>query len=171
MPLNRGQMKNRISQFVERKTIEQTLRLTVFLGGILLLGPISALTQEQSFPLPSTTGAVGKKVPAALAEIKAHLLTVSAGGWQDLQATGTLTYPDGNAHPAVLYLRGAKYSRLDIEMDSGTRSLRLSGFVGSLLDEKANQETLPPAASSAGTSAAAAPVNSMLRTRIRTSAT
>jgi len=150
MPSNREQMKNRVAQFAQRKAIVQSSIGAVILWSVLLLMPISALTQEQSFPLPSTTGAVGKKDPGALTEIKAHLLTVSAAGWQDLQATGTLTYPDGNPHPATLFLMGSRYSRLDIEMGSGVRSLRLSGFVGSYQHEKGNQGTLPSAASSSG---------------------
>jgi hypothetical protein len=108
------------------------------------------MAQEQSFPLPSITGTLGNKDPGALAEIKAYLLAVSATGWQSLEGTGTLTFQDGNVHSALLYLKGAKYSRLDITMDSGIRSLRVSGFAGRSQDEKGNTGVLAPTTSSAG---------------------
>jgi hypothetical protein len=117
---------------------------------VLAITPSLALAQEQSFPLPATTGALGKRDAGALAEIKAHLMAVLVAGWQDLQATGTLTYPDGDVHSATLYLMGAKRARLDIEMAAGTRSVRLGGFAGRYQDEEGNQGSLPPATSSAG---------------------
>jgi hypothetical protein len=117
---------------------------------LLAIAPVSVSAQEQSFPLPSTTGTLGNKDAGALAEIKAHLLAASATGWQGLEGTGTLTYPDGDVHSALLYLRGSKYSRLDITMDSGTRSLRVSGIAGRFQDEKGNPGVLHPATSSAG---------------------
>jgi hypothetical protein len=120
------------------------------LFSLLVIVPASVSAQKQSFPLPSTTGILGHKDAGAFAEIKAHLLAVSATGWQGLEGTGTLTYPNGDVHSALLYLRGAKYSRLDITMDSGTRSLRVSGFAGRFQDEKGNPGVLPPATSSAG---------------------
>ena len=145
MPSNRGRMKNQVFQSAQQNVIR-----AVLLCCVLMLAPRFAFTQEQSFPLPTTTGAVGKKDSGALAEIKAHLLTVSASGWQDLQATGTLTYPDSDTHPATLYLMGSKYSRLDIEMGAGTRSLRIGGFAGRFQDEQGNQGSLPPGTSCAG---------------------
>lgn len=120
------------------------------LWGILMLLPFSVLAQGQNFPLPSTTGKLGNKDAGALAEIKAYLQAVSATGWQSLEGTGTLTFQDGNVHSAILYLKGAKYSRLDITMDSGTRSLRVSGFAARFQDEKGNSGTLTPTTSSAG---------------------
>jgi len=120
------------------------------LWGLLVVAPVSVSAQDQNFPLPSTTGTLGHKDAAALAEIKAHLLAVSATGWQGLEGTGTLTYPDGDVHSALLYLRGSKRSRLDITMASGTRSLRVSGFAGRFQDEKGIFGVLPPATSSAG---------------------
>lgn len=116
----------------------------------LAIAPAFTPAQEQSFPFPSTTGTLGKKDAGALTEIKAHLMAASAAGWQDLQATGTLTYPDGDTYSATLYLMGAKHARLDIEMAAGTRSVRISGFAGQYQDEEGNQGSLPPATSSAG---------------------
>lgn len=124
--------------------------LAVILCGLLTLEPCSAFTQEQRFPLPSTTGVVGKKDSGAVAEIRAHLLAVSSADWHSLQATGTLTYPEGDTHAATLYLMGATYSRLDIEMGAGMRSLRVQGTAGRFQDERGNQGTLPPGTSCAG---------------------
>jgi hypothetical protein len=136
-------MKNRIFSYALRNAM-----LPVFLCG--LLASSCAFAQERRFPLPSTTGVVGKKDAGAAAEIKAHLQAVSAAGWQSLQATGTLTYPEGDTHAATLYLMGARYSRLDIEMGSGLRSLRVQGTDGRFQDERGNQGSLPPGTSSAG---------------------
>ena len=138
-------MKYRVSQSTQRQTIALSSMLC-----LLLLMPLSVLGQEQSFPLPSTTGVIGKKDPGALAEIKAHLLAAEASGWQALQATGTLTYPEGDAHEAMLYLTGARHSRLDIKMGAGTRSLRVQGAAGRFQDEQGNQGFLPPGTSCAG---------------------
>jgi hypothetical protein len=118
--------------------------------GVFMLAPVYARTQEQSFPMPSATGALGKKDAGALAEIRAHLLSVSAAGWQALEATGTLTYPDGTTHAATLYLMGSNNSRLDIEMEAGTRSLRQSGFAGRFQHENGTRGSLPPATAGAG---------------------
>ena len=117
----------------------------------LVIGlPYYARAQEQSLPSPTTTGVLGKKDASALAEINAHLQAVGAGGWQGLEATGTLTFPDGTSHAASLFLAGSKSQRLDIEMESGSRSLRLGGFAGRFRDERGNQGSLPSATSSAG---------------------
>jgi hypothetical protein len=142
--LGRGLYSAKCGAFVRNRAF------ALVLWSILMVLPVSVLAQEQGFPLPSTTGTLGNKDAGAIAEIKAHLLVVSATGWRGLEGTGTLTYPDGDAHSALLYLRGSKYSRLDITMDSGTRSLRVSGFAGRFQDEKGNPGVLPPATSSAG---------------------
>lgn len=121
--------------------------------GLLMLVPGTACTQEQSvpeLPAPTTTGVLGKKDAGALTEVTAHLLAVSATGWQGLEATGTLTYPTGGTHTATLYLMGSTNSRLDIEMGSGMRSLRQSGVAGRFEDEKGNWGSLPPATAGAG---------------------
>jgi hypothetical protein len=112
--------------------------------------PYCARAQEQRLPSPSTTGILGKKDASALAEINAHLQAVGAGGWQSLEATGTLTFPDGTSHAASLFLAGSKLQRLDIEMESGSRSIRLGGFAGRFQDERGNKGSLPPATASAG---------------------
>jgi hypothetical protein len=124
--------------------------LALALMGLLVLVPICARTQEQGFPMPSATGVLGRKDAGALGEIKAHLLAVSAAGWQALEATGTLTYPDGAAHEATLYLMGANNSRLDIKMEAGTRSFRQSGFAARFQHENGNHGSLPPATAGAG---------------------
>jgi hypothetical protein len=120
------------------------------LWGFAMLGPICAQGQEQSFPTPATSGVLGRKDAGAFAEIRAHLSAVSASGWQSLEATGTLTYPGGDTHVATLYLMGSNDSRLDIEMEAGTRSLRQSGFVARFQHENGNRGSLPPATASAG---------------------
>jgi hypothetical protein len=134
----------------DQKIVTLNKLFALFLSSILMGLPISTMAQEQNFPLPSTTGILGNKDAGALAEINAYLVAVSTTGWQNLQGTGTLTFPNGDMHPASLYLRESKYSRLDITMDSGTRSLRVSGFVGRFRDEKGNAGVLTPASSGAG---------------------
>lgn len=99
----------------------------------------SSGTQAVDFPMPATTGTLGTKVPNALAEITAHLQVVSATGWQDLEATGTLSLSKDDVHSATLSLSGSAYSRLDITMDSGTRSLRIADSKGKFVDEKGNK--------------------------------
>ena len=74
----------------------------------------------QSFPAPPTTGILGSKDATALAgEIAKYLQVASIAAWSDLEASGTLTFPGGDAHSAELYLSGTQNSRLDIVMDSG----------------------------------------------------
>jgi hypothetical protein len=124
--------------------------LALVLSSFLMTLPAKSLAQEQSFPSPSTTGTVGTKDAGAITEIKQHLQAVSGAGWQDLKGTGILTYPSGDTHKASLYLMGSDSSRLDIAMDSGTRSLRITGAIGRFQDEKGNQGSLPPATSSTG---------------------
>jgi hypothetical protein len=124
----------------------------MFWIGLIVL-PVSVLAQDQNFSLPSTTGTLGSKDARALAEIKAYLLAVSAAGWQSLEGEGTLTYPNGAAHSAILYLKGSKYSRLDVKMDSGMRSLRVSGFTARSQDEKGNTGVLTPTTASSGIAA------------------
>lgn len=129
------------------------VRNSVPLLAILIIAVLaldSANAQEQGFAIPATTGVLGKRDAGALTEINAHLMAIGVNGWQSLEATGTLTYPDGVAHAASLYLRGSKFQRLDIEMESGTRSVRIGGFAGRYQSEGGNQESLPPATSSAG---------------------
>lgn len=102
------------------------------------------------FPAPTTKGIIGQKDAGALAEVTAHLQAVSATGWRDLEGTGTLTFPAGDTHSASLYLLRSTHSRLDIVMDSGTRSLRLRNSVGSFQDERNNQGALLPGTNRAG---------------------
>lgn len=129
--------------------LRNSISLLVFLA-IATLVVDYAKAQEPSFPSPVATAVLGKRDAGALAEINAHILAVGAGGWHSLEATGTLTYPDGSSHEASLFLAGSRLQRLDIEMDSGTRSIRIRGFAGRYQDERGNQGSLPPVTSSAG---------------------
>jgi hypothetical protein len=112
------------------------------------LEPVYA--QEATFPMPATTGVFGKKDPSALTVITAYLQASATSGWHDLQASGTLTYPSGDSHSAEFFLSESGYSRLDITMNSGTRSVRLSGPTGAFQDEKGNRGSLLPTTSAAG---------------------
>lgn len=118
--------------------------------GLFTIGVVFLQAQEQSFPTPAKNGVLGRNNATALSEIKAYLQAVSASGWKDLRATGTLTYPNGGTHPATLYLMGPRCSRLDIEMGAGTRSLRLSGFAGRYETETGEMGSLPVETASAG---------------------
>lgn len=99
-------------------------------------------SQELNFPMPATTGTIGTKDSAALEEISVYMQATGISGWNDLEGTGTLTYPKDDAHAATLYLSGSGSSRLDVKMDSGTRSLRISGNSGIFQDEKSHRSTL-----------------------------
>jgi hypothetical protein len=121
---------------------------------LILLGPLSATSllraQEQSFPQPPVTGVLGNKDEGALAEITAYLQALSVTGWHDLEGSGTLTFPAGEPYSAELYLSGARNSRLDIAMSSGTRSFRVNKSSGTFHDEKGNQGSLFPETFSKG---------------------
>lgn len=111
--------------------------------------PLAAQAQETdpaapliTFPAPIPTGVLGVKQQAALNEINAHIHAVSAVGWQDLEGTETITFAAGDTHSASLYLLQSTYSRLDIVMDAGTRSLRVASSLGAFQDERGNQGTL-----------------------------
>lgn len=103
-----------------------------------------AWCQLPSFPLPTSNGVLGTKDAAALAEVTASISAASSGGWRDLIATGTLTYPAGDSHAATLYLLGSRYSRLDIQTDNMTRSVRVGDTLGSFLDKSGRQNRLLP---------------------------
>lgn len=141
-----GKTKRKPSWIVQKAHLVPALVLL----GFLVLVPICVQAQEQGFPMPAATGVLGRKDAGAFAEIRAHLLAVSATGWQSLEATGTLTYPDGISHEATLYLMGANNSRLDIQMEAGTRSFRQSGFAARFQHENGNHGSLPPATAGAG---------------------
>jgi hypothetical protein len=132
------------------KTFEGTFALLLPFAILVSIGSAYGQTQPQSFPSPVTKGILGQKDVGALAEIKSYLAAVSATGWQNLQANGTLMYQNGDPRPATLLLMGSEYSRLDIEMGSGTRSLRLGGFAGESQDEGGSLSSLPASTSSAG---------------------
>lgn len=115
-----------------------------------LLLPLPLQGQELQFSRPVTTGALNHRDSAALAEITAHMVAVGATGWQDLEATGTLSFPSGDSHNAALYLLGSEGTRLDITFDSSIRSLRERGFVGEAHGESGDTVSLPPSAALAG---------------------
>ena len=153
MKRERAIRQSRLPRFGKSVHVAECLRnlaplLVVWIVVFLVLD--SAKAQELSFPSPVTTDVLGKRDAGALAEISAYLMAVGASGWQSLEATGTLTYPDGSAHPASLRLSGSRFQRLDIELGSGTRSIRIGGFAGRYQSERGNQGSLPPATSSAG---------------------
>jgi hypothetical protein len=144
---------SRLRCFSKGLRLTECLRNSVTLLAISIIAVLaldSANAQEHGFPSPATTGVLGKRDAGALTEVNAYLMAVGAGGWQSLEATGSLTYPDGSEHTASLYLSGSRFQRLDIEFGSGTRSLRLGGFAGRYQSERGNRGSLPPATSSAG---------------------
>lgn len=126
-------------------------KMIVFAGLIAFTGiPAFIRGQTPTFPSPVASGVLGVKDPSALIEIAAHLQAVSAAAWQDLEGTGTLTYQSGDAHDATLFLSGTRYSRLDVVMGSGTRSLRLIDSYGNFRDEKGTQGVLLPKTAKVG---------------------
>jgi hypothetical protein len=119
------------SQFVRLISIKPFRPL---LAALLFASPLLGGTQDAS----------------AVAELNSFIQIAAAANWQDLEATGTLTFTDGDAHQASLYLLGSDQSRLDITMDSGTRSLRIQGVNGAFQDERGNQGVILSTTSSAG---------------------
>jgi len=123
------------------------------LFALLMLFGVSwtpALSQTQGFPIPPVTGSLGAKDANALAEVQSFVQVTGAVGWQDLVGTGTLSYQDGEVHAASIYLQGSARSRLDIDMGSGSRSVRLNASSGAFEDESGNLSSLLPATSRAG---------------------
>ena len=110
----------------------------------------SSSLQGLILPSPIKTGILGSKTPQALSEITALIQAASLGTLKDLQATGTMTFPGGDTHPASLCLSGSGYTRLDITMASGTRSVRLRGPSGVYQSETGSRGFLPPATAMAG---------------------
>lgn len=116
---------------------------------LALSASLASSAQTPDFPLPVATGRLGQKDPAAWAEVLAHLQAAAASNWKDVEATGTLTYPAGDTHAASLFLLGSRYSRLDVTMDSGTRSVRLISTYGRFKDETGVKSPLLPITSRA----------------------
>ena len=123
---------------------------SLLLLALLVANPTSTFSQDQAFPFPTKAGVIGVKDPTALAEVVAFTRAAGAANWMNLQGTGTLSYQDGEAHDASLYLLGSEYSRLDIEIGSGTRSVRLNACAGSFQDESEERSFLLPMTSRAG---------------------
>jgi hypothetical protein len=122
-------------------------------GVFVLLFPVSpffsrvAYGADPEFPLPKTTGVFGTRDNSALLEITAFLRATSGASWQSLDATGTLMFPDGDSHQAELHLKGAYNTRLDITMETGIRSFRVTRSSGVFRDERGNGGTLQAATS------------------------
>jgi hypothetical protein len=106
--------------------------------------------EAQALPAPPVTGVLGVKDAAAVEEIAAFMQASSSTGWHDLEASGMLTFPSGDQHAATLWLVGDLESRLDIETDTGVRSVRLTKSSGRLRDERGNQVPFLPETSSRG---------------------
>lgn len=124
---------------------------SVFITGLAQTSePPGTSLQGLSLPLPVKTGKLGSKAPLALAEITALLQAASVADWKDLEATGTITFPAGDAHTASLTFLDTDYSRLDITMDAGTRSLRVRGPSAVYQTETGMRGVLPPSTSTAG---------------------
>jgi hypothetical protein len=105
---------------------------------------------SQQFPAPVALGLLGRQDPGALAELAANLQTCGVHNWNDLKASGTLTYASGDDHPATLYLLGANYSRLDVETPGVVRSIRFTPTSARSSDERSGVSQLTPSAFAAG---------------------
>lgn len=117
---------------------------------LLCMNSTPVFSQTQGFPTPMANGSLGAKDPNALAEVESFIQVTGGSAWQDLVGTGTLSYQDGQSHPATLYLQGSGSSRLDIDMGSGSRSVRLIASAGTFQDESAGQHPLLPNTSRIG---------------------
>jgi hypothetical protein len=124
-------------------------RILILTMSIVAFQPLT-WSQTENFPVPVASGTLGVRDAGALAEVRAHLIATAASGWNDLQAQGTVTLPNGDAHSASLYLLGSGFARLDVAMESGSRSLRISPSSAHLQDEQGNVTSLPPTVTAAG---------------------
>ncbi len=102
------------------------------------------------FPSPVRSGIIGQKDASAEQEINNFLHSGSTRAWHDLEASGSLEFPAGDSHSSTLYLLGTDFSRLDISMDSATRSIRSHGARGSFQNEKGDEESLLPITARSG---------------------
>lgn len=134
-----------LSRRIWRRVLLHSIALS-----LLIAMSAAAWCQLPTFPLPQTSGTLGTKDAGALAQITAQLEAVSAIGWHDLIGTGTLSYPAGDTHAATLYLMGAGYSRLDVVMDSETRSVRLQSSLGAFQGKSGKLSFLLPGTARAG---------------------
>jgi hypothetical protein len=117
---------------------------------LFCLAPSECLGQMQLFPTPVVAGTLGHKDSAAVAEVQAFVQATGGSSWVDLAATGTLTYPDGSAHSASIWLQSSQNARLDVSFDSGLRSTRLAGAFGAFQDETGEISPILPINSRAG---------------------
>ena len=119
-------------------------------AGLLVLASSPIVAQQNVFPTPSVRQTLNIKDQGALAEVNAFIQAVSASDWKGITGTGTVTYPEGDQHSAQLYLSGSMQTRLDVSMDSGTRSLRIGNDHGGLQDEDGEFHPIPPLTSGLG---------------------
>ncbi len=107
-------------------------------------------TEDQSISLPQPTGTLGRQDVGAVNEIQAHLSAAGVNGWQDLQLSGSLSFPDGVAHSFNVWFLGSTDSRMDVQMDAGVRSTRIQSGYGDFRDENGNDNQLSLNSASVG---------------------
>jgi len=104
----------------------------------------------QGFLAPTAGHRLGYREASTKEEIAAYLRATSAADWHDLRASGSITYPGGDTYSTTVYLMEADYSRMDVMLPNGTRSIRISRLAGRLEDEGRGGVDLPHANAGAG---------------------
>jgi hypothetical protein len=107
-----------------------------------IYGPV-----DRDVSVPSATGLFGHVDPAASTEILEHIAAVGASPWQDMSASGKITYPLGDtseADSATLTIFNGDRFRLDVQTPQGTRSTRIVGGSGATLRSDGSKDFLLP---------------------------
>lgn len=104
----------------------------------------------QGFPSPTGGYRLGYRDASGEEEIGAYLQASSAADWRDLRASGNITYSGGETYSTEVYLLGANYSRMDVMLADGTRSIRMNRSAGRLEDTERGGVDLPHTNVSAG---------------------
>jgi len=108
---------------------------------------------DRDVSVPSSTGIFGHVDPAASAEILQHITAVGASPWQDISASGKITYPlddTSEVDDAVLTILNEDSFRLDVHTPQGTRSTRIAGASGATLQSDGSMDFLMPLVAAQG---------------------
>lgn len=106
--------------------------------------------QDSDIPLPVIGSATGQKDASALQAMIDYLNAVGVTSWAGMQATGTYSQSNGLSGTASLSIGTSDQFRLDLSTSSGTRSTRIDGNFGMMVEADASQFPIPPYAAKIG---------------------
>ena len=87
-------------------------------------------SQDTDVPIPQLVLPLGRQDAGALQELAAYRKAANITSWNGMQASGTFTNSAGVSNPARLTILNGDHFRLDVQMEKGTRSTRISGNSG-----------------------------------------